>query len=132
MLNKMVFTWFLHSFHTVQGDIKVSNAVENALGEWEFHLTKWVSNDQQILKTLPSQEVSPTLVNLDCDDISIQRALRILWNPSTHALEIKVTEKDVRLTKRGILNYTSSIFDCLGILASIILELKLLMESLWE
>ena len=116
---------YLDSFHTVQEATKVSNDVANALSEGGFRLTKWVSNDQQILKALPAQEVSSTLINLDFDDISIERALGILWNPGTDVLQIKVTAKDVPLTKRVILSYTSSIFDPLGILAPIILEPKL-------
>ena len=59
-------------------------------------------------------------------DISIERALEILWNPVTDALQIKVTAKDVPLTKRGILSYTSSIFDPLAILPPFILEPKLI------
>ena len=47
----------------------------------KFCLTKWVFNDQLILKALLSQEVSSTLVNLEFDDISIEKALEILWNP---------------------------------------------------
>ena len=58
------------------------------------------------------------------------RALGILWNLGTDVLQIKVTTKDVPLTKRGILSYTSSIFDPLGILAPIILEPKLTIQSL--
>ena len=53
-------------------------------------------------------------------------------NPGTDVLQIKVTAKDVPLTKRGILSYTSSIFDPLGILAPIILEPKLIIQSLWK
>ena len=62
---------YLDSFHTVQEEIKVSNDVTNALSKGGFRQTQWVSNDQQILKTLPSQEVSSKLINLDFDDISI-------------------------------------------------------------
>ena len=85
-----------------------------------------------MLKAFPSKEVSLSLINLDFDDIWIERALRILWNPGTNALQIKVTTKDVPLTKRGILSYTSSIFDQLGISAPIILEPKLIIQSLWK
>ena len=101
---------YLDSFHTVQKAIKVSNDVTNALSERGFHLTKWVSNDQQILKALPAQEVSSTLINLDFDDISIETALGISWNPGTDVLQIKVTAKDVPLTKGGILKLVSTIF----------------------
>ena len=84
------------------------------------------------LKGLTSQEVSLTLINLDFDDISIERSLGILWNPGTEALQIKVTAEDVPLTKRGILSYTGSIFDPLEILTPIILEPKLIIQSLWK
>ena len=91
-----------------------------------------VSNDQQFLKPLPSQEVSSTLINLHFDHIPIERALGNLWNPGTDALQIKVTAKYVPLSKRRILSYTGSIFDPLGILASNILELKLIIQSFWK
>ena len=55
-------------------------------------------NLNQILKVLQSQEVSLTLINLDFNDISIERALGVLWNPGSDALQIKVTPKDVPLT----------------------------------
>ena len=51
-----------------------------------------------MLKVLPSKEVSSSLIKLDFDNISIERALRILWNPGTEALQVKVTTKDVPLT----------------------------------
>ena len=108
------------------------NDVTKALSEGGFRLTKWVSNDQQILKPSPSQEVSSTLINLDFDDALIERALGILWNPGTDPLQIKVTAKDVPLTKRGILSYISPILDPLGILAPIILEPKLIIQRLWK
>ena len=67
--------YYLDSFHTVQEAIKVSNNVCNALREGGFRLTKWVSNDQQMIKASLSQEVPSTLINLDFDDISIEKAL---------------------------------------------------------
>ena len=49
---------YLDSFHIVQVAIKISNDVANAVSEGGFRLTKWISNDQQILKAIPSQEPS--------------------------------------------------------------------------
>ena len=43
---------YLDSFHTVQEAIKISNDVANALSDGGFHLKKWASNNQQILKAL--------------------------------------------------------------------------------
>ena len=47
-------------------------------------------------------------------------------------LQIKVSDSETRMTKKSILNYTSSIFDTLGILSPIILEPKLIIQSLWK
>ena len=41
-----------------------------------------------------------------------------------------VSDRETPMTKRGILSYTSTIFDPLGILLSIILEPKLIIQSL--
>ena len=111
---------YLDSSHTVQEAIKVSNEVANDLSERGFRLTRWLFNDQQIVKAISSQEVSSTLINLYFDDVSIERSLGILWNPGTDVLQI--TTKYVSLNKRGILDCASSIFDPLGKLAPIILE----------
>ena len=80
---------YLDSFHTVQEVIKVSNDVSNILSEGAFRLTKWIFNDQRKSKVFLSQEVSLTLINLDFDDISIEGALGILWNPGAVALQSK-------------------------------------------
>ena len=80
---------YLDSFHTVQEVIKVSNDVSNILSEGGFRLTKWIFNDQRKSKVFLSQEVSLTLINLDFDDISIEGALGILWNPGAVALQSK-------------------------------------------
>ena len=40
---------YLDSFHTLQEAIKVLNDVTNVLSDEEFRLTKWISNNQQIL-----------------------------------------------------------------------------------
>ena len=65
-------------------------------------------------------------------------AVRFIWrnNASEQFLDIQMNElhrfHKVTVTKRGILSYTSSIFDPLGILARIILEPKLMIQTLWR
>ena len=67
----------------------MSNDVSNILSEGGFRLTKWIFNDQRKSKVFLSQEASLTLINLDFDDISIEGALGILWNPGAVALQSK-------------------------------------------
>ena len=106
--------------------MEISQQVMATLKEGGFRLTKWTLNGSQILDTLPLSEISAASINLDLDDTSIEHALDILWNPKMDTLQIKVSYRETTMTKRGILSYTRSIFDPLGILSPIILELKLI------
>ena len=97
-----------------------------------FNLTKFLSNSHKILKSLPNSILSPKLVDLDLDKIPLERALGILWDPNEDVLKVKVLYKEVPNTKRGILSFTSSIFDPLGMISPAILESKLLIQELWK
>ena len=123
---------YLNSFNTQSEAMEISQQVMAALKEGGFRLTKWTSNDSHILDTLPLSEISAASVNLDLDDRSIDRGLGILWNPKMDTMQIKVSDRETPMTTRGILSYTSSIFDPLGILSPIILEPKLIIQSLWK
>ena len=84
------------------------------------------------MSALPSAELSPSSINLDLRDTGIETALGILLNPHKDSLQIKVSKRKVPLTKRGILRYTSSIFDPFGILIPVLLEPKVIIQSLWK
>ena len=123
---------YLDSFNTQSEAMEISQQVMAALKQGRFRLTKWSSNDSWILDNLPISEISAASVNLDLDDTNIERALGILWNPKMDTLQIKVSDRETPVTKRGILTYTSSIFDPLGILSHMVLEPKLIIQSQWK
>ena len=125
---------YLKSFQTSNEAIKTCHDIIEILLKGGFHLTKFVSNSRQILNALPPEDVSPKLtsIDLDLDDIPIERALGILWNPESDTLQIKYTPKPTPITKRGILTVVSSIFDPLGITAPSIIEPKLIIQELWK
>ena len=52
------------------------------------------------------------------------------WNVDTDMLTFKITARDKTPTCRGILSVTSSVYDPLGILASLILLEKKLIQDL--
>ena len=73
-----------------------------------------------------------TTINLDLNQTSIERTLVILLDLVHDVLRIKVINKEVSNTKRGILSLVSSILDPLGILISVLLELKCIIQDLWK
>lgn len=86
---------YLDSFDTKEEAIETSENVITTLKTGGFRLTKWISNDQEILSALPSAELSPSSINLDLEDTSIKRVLGILWNPRKDSLQIKVSNREV-------------------------------------
>ena len=122
---------YLDSFNTQSEAMEISQVMA-ALKEGGFGLTKWTSNDSRILDNLPLSKILAASINLDLDDTNIERMLGIISNPKMDTLQIKVSDRETPMTKRGILSYTSSIFDPLGILSPIILEPKLIIQSLWK
>ena len=96
---------FLSSFHEISVAMKVCVDVTNILQKGVFQLTKFISNNPSLLQALPTSNNSPTLteMNLSVNDIPIERAFGILWNPETDTFHIKYTLKSVLTTKRGIL-----------------------------
>ena len=93
VINDFYIDDYQDSFYTVQKTIKILNDVTNTLRRGGFCLAKWVYNEQQILKALPSQLVSSRLVNRDFDDISHKTQVGILWNPGTRCISNQSNRK---------------------------------------
>ena len=75
-------------------------------------MTKLVSNDRKILKSLPYDDLSTNCqsVNLDLEKIPLERALGILWNPDNDTIKVKAVMKPFPPLKRGLLSFISFVF----------------------
>ena len=123
---------YLDSFVSEQEAIDTVYKIRELLSSRGFNLTKFLSNSHKILKSLPNSILLSKLVDLDLNKIPLERALGILWDPNEDVLKVKVLYKEVPNTKHGILSFTSSIFDPLGMISPAILEPKLLIQELWK
>ena len=121
---------YLVSFSEKNSAISTIKDVICILSTGGFRLHKWIANSREILLSLPVSEVSPKIVNLELDEIPIERALGLLWNPLNDLLQIKAVNKTLPTSKRGVLNFISSIFEPLGMLALATLEPKLIIQEL--
>ena len=117
---------FLSLLHEISVAIKVCVDIINILQKGDFRLTKFISKYCSLLQALPISNISPKLteINLSVNNISIKRALGILWNLETDTFHIKYTLKSALATKRGILYLISSIFDPLEFITSALIEPK--------
>ncbi|XP_041478910.1 uncharacterized protein LOC121426618 [Lytechinus variegatus] len=84
-----------------------------------FRLTKWISNNMDVLSGLPPSECVASIedLGLDHDHVPTERTLGVLWDVETDALQLTVSTKDEPHTSRAILSATSSLYDPLGFVA---------------
>ena len=84
---------FLDLFSSQTEAINTCKEISEILKKGGFHLTKFVSNDREILsKSLPQDDLSANCqsVNLNLDKTPLERALGTLWNPNDDTMKVKV------------------------------------------
>lgn len=92
-----------------------------------LELRKWISNCPSI--SASTQDFS--FLKSPTDDI--KKVLGVFWKPDDDKLGYKITllENPVS-TKRQVLSDVSRIFDPMGLLAPIVVRLKILLRELWS
>ena len=121
----------LKSVATTNGAIDLIKDVCKLCKLGGFHLTKFISNEREVIESIPVEDRTKNVKSLDLmDSLPIERALGVHWSIENDCLGFKITLKDTPLTKRGVLSTISSIYDPLGFAAPFLLQGKLLMQKL--
>ena len=101
-----------------------------------LHLTKWYSNDRDVLAAIPESERAKSFANLDLEKLPTESALGLKWNTEEDKFVWEVLEKILQvanqrpMTRRGIVSAVYSLFDPLGFIAPYIMKAKLLLQAL--
>ena len=69
-------------------------------------------------------------LDLQSDDLPIERALGVQWCVESDTFKFRITMKDKPVTRRGILSIVSSIYDLLGFAPPFTLTAKKLLQDL--
>ena len=109
----------LKSVRTTEVAISLAYQLMDLLQRGGFRLTKWISNSREVMAALPPSELATPFINLDLDDLPVERALGVHWNVERDEFKFSVASNSTN-SKRGILKVVSSIFDPLGFLAPFI------------
>ncbi|XP_033109301.1 uncharacterized protein LOC117110650 [Anneissia japonica] len=120
----------LKSVKTTEEAIELSSQLRELLAKGGFRLTKWLSNDRQVLEKIPKSERAATVFNLDLQELPVERTLGVLWNVETDKFTFNIKVKERPNTRRGILSTTSSVYDPLGFVAPFILVAKMLLQDI--
>jgi hypothetical protein len=97
-----------------------------------FHLHKFLCNDKEVLKQIPSKDRGKEVqsIDLNIDNLPIERTLGVQWCIESDSFRFRIQVNDKPLTRRGILSTVSSIFDPLGLVAPFILTGKRILQDL--
>ena len=97
-----------------------------------FNLTKFTSNSKEVLAAIPNDKRSKPELDLDLDELPIERALGVRWFVEDDDLGFEIRKLDRPETKRGILSTVCSLFDPLGFAAPVALSARSLVQDLWK
>lgn len=102
------------------------------LAKGGFRLTKWLSNQAEVIASIPESERSSSLLDLDLDNerLPIERTLGMKWDMYSDNFIFDVQPKIKPATRRGILSVTSSIYDPLGFVSPVVLPAKKMIQDL--
>ncbi|PFX25222.1 hypothetical protein AWC38_SpisGene10168 [Stylophora pistillata] len=81
-----------------------------------FHLHKWLTNDPDVLATIPEQDRSPRFLKLSEDKLPTDRTLGIIWDAQEDMLRFTGLKGDPGNTMRKILSQAFSVWDPRGLL----------------
>ena len=96
------------------------------LSQAKFNLRSWASNSEQVQQIAQRDDVA--------DKSDVSKVLGLLWHtPSdTISLASRISEDESPITKRVILQTSSTIFDPLGLITPVTIQAKTLLQELWK
>ena len=97
-----------------------------------FNLTKFVSNNQRVIESLPPSKLAKSMESLDVIQPKwpIERALGVTWCIESDSFHFRIQLSDTPLTRRGILSSISSIYDPLGLVAPFLLKGRKILQMI--
>nr|XP_039247913.1 uncharacterized protein LOC120325816 [Styela clava] len=110
--------------------VRLIKQLTELLATGGFHLTKFMSNDINVLQSVPESDRAPAIKDLNLESNSLSQTLCVQWNMHTDEFVIYVNIEPKALTRRGILSMVSQIFDPLGFVQPFILPAKRILQDL--
>lgn len=120
------------SVETVQGAIKMAKEARELCEKGGLRLHKFVSNNTDVLNSIPSSEhaTDTKAKDLTFNETQTERALGIYWNVEKDCFTFNITLKDQPPTRRGILSTVAAIYDPLGFIAPYVLKGKGILQEM--
>lgn len=97
-----------------------------------LRLYKIASKSRDVMEAFPAEDHANDLKILDLgvDTLPIQRSLGLCWDLKTETLIFQVAEERKPFTRRGVLSTVNSLYDPLGFVAPVTIQVKALFPEL--
>ena len=111
--------------------ISLIKETQSLLSTGGFNLTGFVSNSRSVLNSIPKNDLSKSLreLNIQQDKLPSDRALGVTWNLESDNLSFSTKLKEGPMTKRNILSNMFSIYDPLGLIAPALIPAKRIFQE---
>ena len=90
---------YLPSTDSREEAIEMRKQMTELLCHGDFHLHKWVTNDQDVFATTPEQDGSPRFLEMSEDKLPTDRTLGVIWDPPEDMLRFTGLKGDPGTTK---------------------------------
>lgn len=124
--------WMTSCGAVPEAAIKPSKQLTEVCARGGFNLTKFLSNDRKVLAEIPVEKRATPSLDLDLDELPVNRALGIRWNIEINMFGFKVLDLNKPNPMRGMLSTIASVFDPLNFAAPVMLPAKQIMQALWR
>ena len=122
----------LKSLPTVHEAIGLVNELKKLTAEGGFNLTKWTSNNPDVIENVPFNDRSKRAQERSLNEPTENRALGVCWRIQEDQIGFQVQRMEQPLTKRGILSMLSSVYDPLGLASPFVLRARRIVQRLCD
>ena len=102
--------------------IKLTKDLTQLLAKGSFKLTKWMSNNKEVLQTVPPDDQYKGLKSFNDELTTKTRTLGTVYDPDKDCFIATISQKDPASTPREFLSRIASIWDPLGHLSPFIIR----------
>ncbi|XP_055701653.1 uncharacterized protein LOC129800934 [Phlebotomus papatasi] len=115
---------------SIEDGKKLQKEIQDVLGKGHFVLRKWASNSSEVLDQVPPdlQAITPDEVKAHTKSIS---ALGLKWSPGPDNFSLVIDALPLVRTKRDLCAAAAKVFDPLGFICPVTINLKMMFQSLW-
>ena len=115
----------LKAVDTVEHGVKIIRQLTALLVKGGFHITKWLSNEPDVISCVPDSERAKA-INADNET----KALGVDWNIKEDKFVFSKELPHKPMTRRGILSVLCAVYDPMGVLSPLVVRAKLILQEL--